>query len=97
MNKIEVDLELAKFDGTTSVTVYKGGMSRLKEADLKWREEETGCIEGDNKVLKLSEIAEQVKGDLITVVIEGPLRGEILQYGNYGPEWWQIGTLTGYA
>lgn len=53
---------------------------------------------GDYEVLKLSEIVEQIgKNQIITVFIEEPMRETILQYGNYGDEWYEIGNTCGYA
>lgn len=51
------------------------------------------------EVLKLSEIVEQLKGKciMITIFIDEPLKGRILQYGNYGDSWWEIGNTCGYA
>ena len=60
------------------------------------------------EVLTLDEIVEQARekvsddyirenGLMITVFIEGPLEGKILQYGNYGNSWWQIAKTSGYA
>lgn len=99
MNK---DTELIRFDGVDVVQVYTGGMTHLEKADLKWRDggQELSRLFGFKaEILTLGEIEEQL-GDrhLITIVIEGPLSGEIWQYGNYTDDtWYKIGTLRGYA
>lgn len=98
MKKIIEDIELCRFNGVDVVTVYVGGINNLTIADLKWRKVYELYF-GDVEVLRLSEIVEQLKSKttLITVFINEPLKGIILQYGNYGDEWWEIGTTCGYA
>lgn len=92
MKKIIEDMELCKFDGVNTTTVYAGGLSYLHPTLLRWRKM------GDFEVLKLSEIVEQLgKKQIITIFIEEPMRGTILQHGNYGDEWWEIGNTCGYA
>lgn len=94
--------ELIRFDGIQFVRVYTGSMTRLEKACVKWREgdKELSDILGFKaEVLTLGEIEKQL-GDqhLITIVIEGPLSGEIWQYGNYyDDKWYKIGDLRGYA
>lgn len=98
MKKIIEDMELCKFDGVNSTSVYVGGFAFLKPAPLKWRKEKWGYEIGEVEILKLSEIVEQIgKNQIITVFTEEPMRGTILQYGNYGDEWYEIGTTCGYA
>lgn len=101
MEQIKEDLELCEFDGIDSATVYCGGLSYLEKAELKWRnaDEETCETLGmcEVHILKLSEIAKQLNSGIITIIIEEPLKGRILQYGNYGDSWWEIGTTCGYA
>lgn len=97
MREIIEDLELCKFDGVNTTNVYVGGLAYLHPALLRWRKEENDYM-GDYEVLKLSEIVEQLgKKQIITVFIEEPMRGTILQYGNYGDEWYEIGNTCGYA
>lgn len=97
MRKITEDLVLCKFDGINTTNVYVGGFAYLHPALLRWRKEENDYM-GDYEVLKLSEIVEQIgKNNVITIFIDEPMRGYILQYGNYGDEWYEIGTTCGYA
>ena len=98
MKKITEDIGLCKFDGVDVVTVYTGGINNLSIADLKWRKVYEEYL-GEVEFLRLSEIVEQLKSKsiLITIFINEPLKGTILQYGNYGNEWWEIGTTCGYA
>lgn len=97
--KITEDLELCRFDGVNETVVYTGGLCLLVPANIQWRN--TGfceITETELEYLNLSEIVKQLPHiPLITVVVNGPLRGEIYQYGNYGPEWWCIGETMGYA
>lgn len=100
--EVKEDIELCKFDGVEAVAVYSGGLTSLVKQDPKWRKanEATCKALGMNvEILKLSEIAEQLKDAfLITVIIDGPLSGRILQYGNYNDgKWYEIGQTCGYA
>ena len=101
MKQIKDDIELCHFDGVDAVEVYKGSFDNLEKASLKWRiaDEKTCRIMGmEIELLKLSEIVEQLSdADMITIFIEEPLKGKILQYGNYGKSWYEIGTTCGYA
>lgn len=109
MHKIEhpESYKINKFDGVCASAVYTGGLTFLKPANdkLKWREDkdaEEMCYK-PFYVLTLSEIADQMTNayggecPMLTVFTESPLQGKILQYGNYGDEWWQIGETGGYA
>ena len=109
MKKIEKpeEYEICRFDGICVATVYVGSYSNLKPLSdkLSWREdEERGelCYK-PFQVLTLSEIVEKAtniyggKCPMLTIFVESPLSGYILQYGNYGDEWWQTGDLDGYA
>lgn len=109
MQKIEKpeEYEICVFDGVTASAVYLGGLSNLERVTVKlrWRfdaEMSRMCFD-PAKVLTLKEITDQCKKlgkdrtPLITVMVESPLHGTILQYGNYGDEWWEIGTVGGYA
>lgn len=109
MNKIDKPEEyvVCQFDGVCASAVYVGGLTYLKAATdrLRWRVDEE-CSEMcavDYKILTLKEICEQLTNlyggttPMITVIEEQPMSGIILQYGNYGDEWWQIGETGGYA
>lgn len=109
MQKIEKpeEVEICAFDGVSSSAVYLGGLTNLERVTvkLKWRTDpymSEMCF-NPAKVLTLKEIALQCKklakyrSPMITVVEESPLHGTIYQYGNYGDEWWEIGTVSGYA
>ena len=91
--------ELIKFDGVSSSTVYCGSFDYLTPAPLKWRVREDYLeMLGYGEVLTLKEVAEQLKGTpIITVFYEEPLSGKILQWGNYGDAWYEIGETSGYA
>ena len=95
------EFEICPFDGMNVSRVYLGGVAELERVILTWRidKERSEMIEINCYVLTLKEIAEQLreKTDLITVIVQRPLSGEIYQWGNYGDEWRQIGELDGYA
>lgn len=92
------EYEIVEFDGVTHSTVYRHGLSMLeRETRLLWRllnDESFMEIKG----LTLDEIRNQMLDvGIITIFVESPTHTEILQYGNYGDEWWQIGETMGYA
>jgi hypothetical protein len=99
--------EICQFDGVTVSTIYTGGFANLKPvADkLSWHEnKETGELIGMQYLfLTLSEIRDQIRNlhggecPMITIFSERALGGSVLQYGNYGDSWWQVGDLSGYA
>ena len=95
------EFEICPFDGMNVSRVYVGGVAELERVILTWRtdKERSEMIEINCYVLTLKEIADQLreKTDLITVIVQRPLSGEIYQWGNYGDEWCQIGELDGYA
>lgn len=91
LRPVAEDTKLYKDDGITFVGIYTGSMDELKKAELLWRKEE------EYEVLRLSEIAKQIPGEPITVIIENPLEGRILRYGNHGDSWEETGSLCGYA
>ena len=95
------EFDICPFDGINVSRVYLGGVTDLEKVILTWRtDEERSKIMGVKYyVLTLKEIADQLheETDLITVIVQSPLSGEIYQWGNYGDEWWQIGELDGYA
>ena len=90
--------EICRFDGIRSSAVYRGTFDALMPAngELTWRRET--LENGDSfMVLTLKEIADQLPGSMITVFCISPLSGIVLQYGNYGKSWWEVGVLDGYA
>ena len=95
--------EVCKFDGVTSTSVYLGGFDNLEPLELEWAKIDGFDVFDYLEVLTLDEIAEQAReqvdenGFMVTVFIQEPLKGKILQYGNYGDSWWQIGKTSGYA
>ena len=99
MIKLDGNTEIVRFDGVTNSTVYIGGFGYLENAtdSLIWREEEMADMD-KCECLTLKEIYEQLGNQMITVFVEEPLAGLIYQCGNYDDgEWWQVGTLEGYA
>jgi hypothetical protein len=95
--------ELIRFNGVDATHVYLGGFYGLKSLDLKWRKERIEEIGEEWECLTLEEIKQQAievskyEEPLITVFIQEPFKGIILQYGNYGDSWWKIGETCGYA
>ncbi len=90
---------VCEFDGVSGTGVYLGGLDELTRINdwLTWREDserqDMVC-----KELTLAEISKQCWAyGLITVIVNEPLSGKILQYGNYGDKWYQIGETCGYA
>lgn len=97
MKKVSEDILVVKFDGVNVAGVYLGSVDELIPAKLTWRiDEEMKKVTGFGEILTLKEIAEQCNS-IVTVFCESPFDGIIYQYGNYGDEWWEIGTLGGYA
>lgn len=93
--------EVAGFDGSGAATVYQGGLHHLERTILCWRSD---LSHERIMVLNLDEIRNQICGTgedykrkIITIFQDGPLSGTILQYGNYGDEWFIIGETAGYA
>lgn len=95
--------EVVRFDGVDATHIYLGGFYGLRPLDLKWRKERLKEIGEEWECLTLDEIKQQAielsdyKEPMITVFIQEPFRGMILQYGNYGDSWWKIGETSGYA
>lgn len=87
-----------KFDGVEASGVYGGMMTCLYSVrdKLKWKKERHKDIEYE--WLTLKEIQEQLpKEPLLTVIIDDPLHGLILRYGNYNDgKWYRIGETCGY-
>lgn len=99
MKEIKEDVTLCRFDGVAMTKVYAGSFDNLINVKLQWRKEHVKEIDEDIEVLKLSEIVEQIGKPymMITVFINDMFSGKILQYGNYGDSWWEIGCTCGYA
>lgn len=94
------EYEVCKFDGVTAAKVYAGPLTELMEEELQWRtdDELTEAFGFEAEVLTLAEIWDQVDKPIVTVIIEGPFSGVILQAGNYSDNsWWEVGNLSGYA
>ena len=94
------EFDVCLFDGVTSTGVYRGSLDALKPVELNWREDPIGSDVCDTPyyVLTLDEIAEQIgRKGVVTVIVNGPLAAIVLQYGNYGDEWFELGTIAGYA
>ena len=93
MGRVEDAIIIYESTYTDSAAVYLGGLTRLVKVNdlLRWNTEE-------GKSLTLAEIARQLpSGQIITVIVNAPLHGEIYQYGNYPDEkWYLIGTTQGY-
>ena len=104
MKKIDnpTEYEVCKFDGVTAAKVYAGPLTELKEEKVSWRTDKdlTKVFGFTAEILTLAEIWDQLANrcPMITVIIEGPFSGIILQAGNYcDNEWYEIGSLSGYA
>lgn len=97
MREIDGNIEIVRYDGIGSSTVYLGGLSYLIKAELKWRTIDEDGLKFD--ILTLSEIVEQLgSNQIITIINEKPLSGSVWQYGNYSDgSWREIGKLEGYA
>lgn len=98
------DHEIVEFDGLTASAVYLGGLDDLKKCNqyLDWHIDDTHANDFGRvfKYLTLDEIAKQLCHDglrIITIIHNDPKRSRILQYGNYGDEWWVLGGVMGYA
>ena len=100
--------EVCKDDSVSYTHVYSGFFNDLEPLELEWAKIEGVGEFGYLEVLTLDEIVEQARdiidedyirenGLVITVFIQEPLKSKILQYGNYGDSWWQIGETMGYA
>ena len=86
---------------------YAGSLDSLVPMDknmFKWHIDEDASEFVGNPVfsLTLGEIAEQLAkieyAGMVTVFVNRPTGGEIYQLGNYGTyEWFELGTLRGFA
>ena len=103
MERIEKpdEFTVCRFDGVTVTGVYVGTTDCLRCVNdrLKWRKEVIEELSDEpTEMLTLAEIEKQLKHHIVTVIINGPMHGEIYQCGNYSArEWWKIGDLDGYA
>ena len=110
--EIDPSFELTDFDGVDAAYVYCGSMPGLEFMNkrLKWRDcdEKTNKMLGiEAHVITLKEIVDQIRKIniedigmdyvIVTVFIESPMNGIILQYGNHGDKWYKIGDYAGYA
>ena len=110
--EIDPSFELTDFDGVDAAYVYCGSMPCLEIMNkrLKWRDcdEKTNKMLGiEAHVITLKEIVDQIRKIniedigmdyvMVTVFIESPMNGIILQYGNHGDKWYKIGDYAGYA
>lgn len=95
---------ISRDDCMTSVGIYLGSFSELSRIDngmLPWNHSEpTELDSGD--YLTLGEIEDFFRENgnpyrLITVFVNGPQKGKVYQYGNYGDIWYEAGTLKGYC
>ena len=95
------EYEICKFDGVNVSGVYIGSFDNLEQANLNWHKEFMSCLGMEVETLTLQEIQEQIYTEeykyIITVFVNSPLQGEIIQCGNYGDDWYKIGSLCGYA
>lgn len=91
-----------KDNGIGEAAVYLGWLTDLKPAAVKWRQDDdsyetANMCDGSPDYITLKELTEQFPGKMITVIIDDPTEGEILNYGNAGDKWLRIGTTGGYA
>lgn len=100
--KIPGDTEIMKFNGVGAAAVYTGWLTALEKAEVKWNvtdesRETAEICGGEPEFITLDELAAQFPDQLITVIIDDPLDGEIYSYGNSGKNWVRIGITGGYA
>ena len=100
--KIPGDTKIWKFDGVRAAAVYTGWLTRLEKVKIRWNNTEesreiANACDGCPEFITLDELAAQFPDQLITVVIDDPLSGEIWNYGNSGRDWVRIGITGGYA
>ena len=100
--KIPGDTKIWKFDGVSAATVYTGWLRCLEKVRIRWNNTEesreiANACDGCPEYITLDELAAQFPDQLITVVIDDPLSGEIWNYGNSGKNWVRIGITGGYA
>ena len=94
--------EIWRYDGIGAAVVYRGWLTELEPANIKWKTTEqsikvANATDGEPEFITLDEITEQYPDEQLTVIIDKPLNGEILNYGNAGKKWLRIGITGGYA
>lgn len=94
--------EIWRFDGVGAAAVYRGWLTELEPANVKWKTTDlsiwtANVTDGEPEFITLDELAKQFPGEQLTVIIDKPLNGEIWNYGNAGKKWLRIGTTGGYA
>ena len=100
--EIPGDTEIMRFDGVGAAAVYTGWLTELEKAEVKWNvtDESRKTAEicgGRPEFITLDELAAQFPDQMITVIIDDPLNGEIYNYGNARKKWLRIGITGGYA
>jgi hypothetical protein len=110
--EIDPSFELTDFDGVDAAYVYAGSIPSLEFMNkrIKWRDcdEKTNKMLGiEAHVITLGEIVDQIRKInieeigmdfvMVTVFIDSPMDGIILQYGNHGNKRYKIGDYAGYA
>ena len=98
--RVPGDTTITIMDTVGSAAVYIGSMACLQPVKVKTRVVGE-CGDTAIEELTLKEIADQVLKEhgfhIITVITDGPLDGEIYEYGNYGDYWIKKGEHMGYA
>lgn len=99
--EIPGDTSIWRFDGVGAAVVYRGWLTKLEPANVKWKITNLSIwianeTDGEPEFITLDELTEQYPGEQLTVIIDKPLRGEILNFGNAGKKWIRIGTTGGY-
>lgn len=94
--------EIVKCDGISTSAIYFNGLGNLVRANnrVRWHKdtEHIGEYGMEIEYLELHEISEQIKHGLITVIVNGPMKAEIFQWGNYKDVGWVfLGEVQGYA
>lgn len=93
------------FDGVTKAAVYTGWLTYLTPVEPVWNISEESVetaeiCDGSPYFLTLDEIKEQLEDEAphgITVIIDGPMYGEIIHYDVINERWIRIGATMGYA
>ena len=100
--EIPGDTVIWRYDGIGATAVYRGWLTELEPADVKWKTtdlsiEVANATDGEPECITLDELTEQYPDEQLTVIIDKPLDGEIWNYGNAGKKWLRIGITGGYA
>lgn len=102
MKKQDLSNVVVSDNSVDKFAVYIGGLTRLKDIS-KELIYNTKYVRGYPMTeISLKKIQKQAEAlgytDLITVIVDEPLKGAIYQYGNYGDGLWhKIGDTIGYA